>query len=108
MCHIGGFVSSDHIIPTPHLSLSAHSPPSPLPQQLQQKQQLPSYSNPIVGVIAAVATTELQQQHASLTFFGQKKHRKEPQKNKALTWLVVVPLVLRMCGPKKRNWMKKN
>jgi hypothetical protein len=32
--HIGGFVSSDHIIPTPHLSLSAHSPPSPLPQQL--------------------------------------------------------------------------
>jgi len=55
MCHIGGFVSSDHIIPTPHLSLSAHSPPPPLPQQLQQKQQLPSYSNPIVGATAAAA-----------------------------------------------------
>jgi hypothetical protein len=65
MCHIGGFVSSDHIIPTP-IFLSAQSPPSPLPQQPQQKQQLPSYSNPIVGAIVAVV--ELQQQHASLTY----------------------------------------
>jgi len=67
VCYIGGFVSSDHIIPTPHLSLSARSPPIPLPQQLQQKQQLPSYSTPIVGAGAA----ELQQQqHASLTFLS--------------------------------------
>ncbi len=67
VCHIGGFVNSDHIIPTP-IFIFAHSPPSPLPQQLQQKQQLPSYSNRIVG--ATVATTELQQQHASLTFLN--------------------------------------
>jgi hypothetical protein len=73
-------VSSDHIIPTPHLSLSTHSPPSPLPQQLQKKQQLPSYSNPIVGATTIAAKFQ-QQQHASLTFLSQKKQSSHLPRN---------------------------
>jgi hypothetical protein len=57
-----------------------------------------------MGVTAA----ELQQQqHASLTFFNKKTHKKEPKESKALTWLTAASPVLRMCGPEKKNWMKK-
>jgi hypothetical protein len=73
-------VSSDQIIPTPHLSLFAHNPPSPLPQQLQQKQQFPSYSNPIMGATTTAIKLQQQQQHPSLTFFSKKNTKKNPKK----------------------------
>jgi hypothetical protein len=56
-----------------------------------------------VGATAAAATKLQQQQHASLTFLSQTKHRKEPKKSRALTCLTAAPPVLRMSSP-EMNW----